>query len=661
MRTLTLTLFATLTACPHRLRTVRAAAPVPVAPATRAAVAPWEPGSSRSVPSPILDVAALSCAEAVFAHRDGIYRWDGVRPATLVCRTTSPPQDLHARGDLVLALTGLEDAPVVWRSERRGDGCEPIALPSLSVQGHRMFPLRTTLEDDVAFVWSASGRIARSDDRGAHWRILPRIDNTQRVAVGPRGSTLAAVLATQGSLQHLPRAALYQLDADRDGWRLVPDAGARRLPISTWRWPDGSVTVVDPTGAVTLSPDGAIAARHDYAEPWSNRSPTAIIVPITDGRFFAAGASSLTALDPQHAHALAWPEGLRAVRAIDAAPDGTLWLTDGVGVWRSTENTALQELSERPLDGTPTRMAARGDTLALTSGTGQLARSLDRGAHWRRFDPPTQLGAPIAVTIDARGAVLVLFSGTLMVCEGDRVSVVETPQRNSRTTPHPVLASFGDRWLYIDGEVFTTDDQGAHWTARFGPGAPSGAGLVAAATTDPRDRVLLLDQAHSLWVSTDAATSFTRWSDDPFQEASAATDAHGNRIVAPSGAAVALAWDGADEAFLLSPTRIAHTRNGGASFAVDNASLAPADMALGPDGHLFVVAESAIGSIALCPFSHDATLLWVSRGDGFVPVTQACEHRASAWAFDGDHILLTDPSGTITRGSLVGLAEPNDP
>ena len=40
--------------------------------------------------------------------------------------------------------------------------------------------------------------------------------------------------------------------------------------MSTWRWPDGSVTVVDPTSAVTLSPDGAIAARPDEWQGYFN-------------------------------------------------------------------------------------------------------------------------------------------------------------------------------------------------------------------------------------------------------------------------------------------------------------------------------------------------------------------------------------------------------
>lgn len=49
------------------------------------------------------------------------------------------------------------------------------------------------------------------------------------------------------------------------------------------------------------------------------------------------------------------------------------------------------------------------------------------------------------------------------------------------------------------------------------------------------------------------------------------------------------------------------------------------------------------------------------RGEGFAPVTDACDHQASAWAFDGDHVVIADPVGALSRGALQSLREPPEP
>lgn len=250
--------------------------------------------------------------------------------------------------------------------------------------------------------------------------------------------------------------------------------------------------MTDRAGSITLGPDGAITARHDHAERWGDRSPPRMFTAVGDGRFLGVGASSLST---------SGRDGLARVR-VSTGPARRAQRRHRPRRNRLDHRRfeRLARPARRPnsrAHRAPARRRAhphdrarrqRRDGQRRRSG-GPLAR--DGGARWHRFDPPTQLGAPIAMTLDPHGALLVAMPGALMVCEGDRVSVVETPQRDARTTQRPLLTVFGDRWVYIDGEVFTSDDQGPLDLAR--PQRPRGRGPRGrrrgrSARPDPRAR-----------------------------------------------------------------------------------------------------------------------------------------------------------------------------
>ncbi len=623
-----------------------AAAPSRPGPAPLSGPA-WALVAPRGLPLPIQDIGALSNGEAVVLAHGGMYRWDGHTPPVPVCDVgESPPAMIEAEGVRFVALGGEEGAPVAWVSDDRGASCEQVALPPLLVARSLPGRLGLSLADATALAWSTGGAIARSDDGGRTWHRLPDLQGVLRVDTAPHGGALAAAGIEPGSFEpDGPRVRLYHWAPGALRWSPVAGAAERRMPLVFQTLADETVAVADGLGTVSLAADGTV--RSSTLEP-AYRDPMdvpVVLQRVRGERFVGFTRHLLLVVDRGVARPLAALPGLREPHMIDAADDGWLWAGDPQSLWRTRGDGPLEELTRRPFgEGEPVAMAARGDDLAVVSDRAWLTRSRDGGGHWDRTALPGSLGRPSAVALQPDGAVLVLGPGGLAVSEGGRFVLAELPRRAGAVASTATVTVMGDRWTVTDGDVLTSDDQGARWVHRLGPTVgptvDSGATARVLSVVFEGAAGYALDADMALWRTDDGAESFHR-----VDESTAPI--HG-RTSLPD----VLAWDGGRTLALVGTAGYLLSRDGGAHFELAGPPLGSRLATFLPGGALVVLAEPSPAVARACRTAEPAATLAIAAPEGWLVPQTSCQHQGKVFARDGDRLYVLDALGTLWRSSL---------
>lgn len=621
----------------------------------------WTSFPVGGVSAPIGDVGALDGGEAILLAGSGIFRWrnpDAVEPVCVSAREQVPGVALlsvQADGDRFVVLGGDEAEPVVWRSDDRGARCQRVRVPALFIRDAPRGAIQQTLHGAHAFVWSTTGAIVRSDDGGQTWRRLTTLPGVVDLAPGPAGSAIAAVAA--GDAGERLRARLYALDQPSGTWHPVEGAELLYTPVTLQSLSDGGTLVGHGAGTLTL--DASLVARARRVDPASRYTShrPGIVAVAGEGRFLGATSALLYAIDASATEAVAAIPGAQAIHAIDASRDGWLWVTDGRGLWRGRYDAPFVEVSAHPLGGeAPAAFAARGARL-LVVGSGRAAYRSDPREPWHRLTVPASVGRVLSAHIDEQGTLYALGSTGLAVSDAGEFAAVPAPSVPSPPSGATQFAAMGDRWVIAGGAVYTSDDHGAQWEPRLGhsyatpPSAPVMFGnpaspqpVVLASVLDPGGSVLALDLTRSLSRSDDAATTFTRVASLPTPEGPAML-----RVYIPS----VLAWDGARRIAVLHRDSMVLSADGGRTFS---AASAPFVARWATFSGATLVASGSLSDLLPVACRHDdAQTLFVYTPDGWLAGPDACAHRGSLVAHDGDAVWLLDPAMNLQRASLSRL------
>lgn len=610
----------------------------------------WTLIAPHGIPLPLEDVGALSDGEAVVLAHGGLYRWNGHGTPVSICDATDdPPAMIEAEGDRFVALGGDEGAPVVWISDDRGASCEHVALPPLLVARTPPGELGLSLDNTVALAWSTSGAVARSEDGGHTWRRLPALTGVVRVNPGPGGTTLAAARMEPAATEpEGSRVRLYRLTPGALRWAAVPGASERRLPLVFQTLGDGTVRVVDGLGTATVGVDGALHGSSLDAAYRNREDVPRVLQRAGAGECVGFTQRLLTRVDDHGSHAFAVLPGPRAPRMIDAAADGTVWVGNGLALWRGARDGALEEVTRRPFgEELPVAMAAHGNVLAVVTDGGRLHRSVDGGEHWARQRLPPGLGGALAMTFDPRGTLLILGAGGLAASDGDAVVLTELPARTGAPARGASVTVLGDRWIVADGNVLTSDDQGAHWTQRPVTEEASHGVIdrVTAVAFHGGTTGYALLASHALLRTDDGASSFHA------VEAAASWTSLSAVLMSQQS----LAWDGAGEIAVLGRMTQLRSHDGGAHFEAVEGPLAARLATFLPDGTLAAVAEASPLVVSSCRAWGGGALLMETRNGWTVP-PGSCQHRGQVFALDGLRLYIVDAAGTLWRASLEAVA-----
>lgn len=646
------------------------ATPAPAAPRVetpRAVSSPWRALVRDALPTPIRDVGALGGATAVVAAGGALFEAVAEGRFVPVCTEALVPGDevlaVEASGDRFIAIGGNDLAPVLWRVEGRGARCVRTALPPLA-QGVRDRPVGVSLEGVNAWVWSPRGGVLRSTDGGARWHALPALPGVRRVFAGAGDETFAVVAdgpdeAERSVARH--RARLMRLDEIEDQsprWRVV--AEDRLLPAAASRAEDGRTWMVDADGALAIGPAGRVLSASWL--PWSRTPADAprVIVPVQGDRFFATAERLLFRVDADGLRPMGTLPGDRRVSAIDAAPDGSLWASDGRSLWRGGYDAPWEEQTRRPWSfALPVAAAVSGARIAVATDDGALALSDDDGARWSTVRLPEGVGRVLALALNARGSVLALGARALALGDARRMVLLDAPAQDPALNEAPSVHAIGDRWVVVRGGVWTSDDDGARWSPRFGNEFQRATERGGAPITVLDARVLdgsalLLDASFGLWRSEDAGETWR-----PVTESSTCPIATRN----PWGAGRSfLLWDGGARVGVLGRNALALSDDGGRAWSVQDAAFSAAAAALDPRGAPVIAVDRVWTAARLCARGEGAALV-VGHPHGIGLARESCAHRGAVVAFDrvrGDAVVI-GASGVAWRAPLAELDAPEAP
>jgi len=621
-------------------------------PATVARAPVWRVLPSGGVAGAVRDVGALSGGDAVVLAERSIALWTPTGVAPTACAVAPGDEEfvgVQADGDRFVVVAGNEGRVLLWRSADRGATCERVAAPPVALRDTDVGRVGFTLHGDRLHLWSSGGGVLRSDDLGRSWRRLPTLRGVAEVAPGPGGRTLAA--AAVGRWGERRRLALYALAEGGSAWEPVAGAGHLRAPVTVGAAGDGGALVGDGAGAAWVSPDlSRVERRFDLAARDDRYAP-AIVATADAGSLVASTETVLARVERGATTALAALPGARRIRAIDASADGWWWATDGRGLWRGRGDGPVEAAWSPPLGGQePLALAARdGRVLVAAGGRAAAVREGASGA-WRDLALPEGVGRPVAAHVDERGALFVLTTSGLAVSDAMRFVAVPAP-----AVPVGVPARFaalGDRWLVASVAAWVSDDHGARWDARFGEATERALALraldapaVALSYAFARDAVLAVDSSRGLWRAEALGLPFERVGAVP-------AEGEGRR---PPLSQALLAWDGGARVAAFAGGAVHASLDGGESFAAAETPFVPR-WAAWVDGAL--VAAGAVSRLLPAACRNDLRLsLFVQTAAGWVPDPEACEHRGTLVAQDGDDLWMVDDALTLHRASLSRLVQ----
>lgn len=641
----------TLSMVAPEARTPRSAAASVDAFPTPSREAVWHVSAAGPVAGEIFDVGALSGGDAVLLGGRTIALWTPSGIRTTPCPRASegePFVGVQTDGDRFVVAAGHEGHVTLWISRDRGGTCARMEAPSLALRDTEVGRVGFALHGTRIHLWSTGGSVFRSEDLGQTWRRLPVLRGVSEVAPGPGRRVLAAaVLGTWGARRRL---ALYALSEEGGPWEAVPGAGHLRSPVTIGTATDDGVLVGDGAGVHWIAADlSRVERRVDWASRDEHHAP-AVLADAGDGSFLASTGTVLLRVERHATTVRAALRGARPIRAIDAAPDGWSWVTDGRGLWRARGEGPLEAVWSPPLHGEEPRALAVRDGRVLVAGSGR-AVALREGMEgpWRALDLPEGLGRPVAAHIDARGGLFVLTSNGLAVSDALRFVAVEAPAVPSRAPA--LVAALGDRWFVAAQTAWVRDMPGGRWEPCFGDAntpprearSEGDAGRrVALAHALVDDAVMTLDANHTVFRGEVIGQRFERVGELP-----AASDG-GRRTPANP----LIAWDGAARVAVLAG-ELYTSLDGGVTFSVGELPFVPR-WASWVDGTL--VATGALSPLLPVSCRDDPRQsLFVQTPAGWVPDPEACEQRGTLAARDGDDLWLIDEALTLRRATLSRL------
>ena len=611
----------------------------------------WQRVAPREIAFPLFDVAALSHGGAIVATAEGLFRVESSH-AQRVCidESSAAARMLQAVDDRVLALGGTEIEPLVWRSTDRGTHCQRVRVPPLNVTGPRATDsLHLEFDGTTAIVWTRAGALAYSLDAGATWTRGRDLPGAIGIFPGRNGALFAAVRLGTTAAHYGELVRLYRTGhADTEEWSpLVGPETERRMPIRAARASDGSLLLLDALGTVRIDNDGVMQADQPEPALRAREEHIRIAVPAGPDRFVVAAERTFVDVGPGRFEPFA-PFEPSSRLAIDANAEGDVWLAHRAGLFHGHIGARhLDPVIVGPqLNGPLAVLATSRDDIALVSHGGDVSLSRDRGERWRTVHLDALVGATDAA-FDARGNLLVVGGGTnddpavLAVTDGEAVVRLVPRTRSASSgdralgwSTRPAVHAVGERWIVVDRGVYTSDDEGAHWTSRM----PDDSRSAVVSTVFVGASMLALDLEGRVWRSDDACSSVV-----PASITLPPTTTTNAEVDLP----MMLAWNGERSIAIASRARIARSDDGGATWRNTTRGI---DVASGFD--LCMLADRRMFARNVRGRADEGRLLVEDAASGLlVPIADDELHPAAAIVCDiaANAVYVASPEGSITR------------
>lgn len=644
---------------PLRTTPVAPSAAIERSPPARAG---WTVVAPRDRPPRIDDVAVLSDGTSVILSGRGVYRVGGGSEVTPACAIdpSLAVEGLHASGAGWWALAGEAFEPAVFRGGAGAPRCTREPLPPLVARDAPPGQLRSTQAGSDALVWSSAGPMVRSRD-GAHtWQRIPPLPEV--VAMTVSGDTLYAAALLGGAASRSPYDRhgyeVFTLPEGETRWTLAATPGDRAAPVALLPREGGGVVGLDALGGFELNARGEGRVGVSTGPHFARDRPAMLVAAPPDS---AIGRSEggLTVHRLSGWGPLPPLPDERQPTAFDAAPDGSLVVSDSHQLWRVRAGAEPTVLLRSPLGGgRPARIAASGSVIAVLSGSDHLSVTRDGGEAWTTLVIPAEAGGArslavlpggvvAAITADASGSAPgAVQTGAIWL--GDlALHRIELPTGARVFESGASLRSIGDRWILVAGDVFVSDDQGAHWRPTLAPppGHRDDWGVVSLASSAGRT-AYALDNAGALWRSDDAGDSFVLLTPGRAPEGVAA-------IRSPHPSSDWLRWDGGDALLASLGRQVFRFDREGRGGPLG--SLRGAVFGAAVEGGAVIATNAAPSREVDCGRDGEPLLMAVSATGTLTPIPGMCAHVAVAWALDGDALYTVDADGLIERASLRGL------
>ena len=622
----------------------------------------WTVVAPRDRPPRIDDVAALADGSAVILSGNGVYRVGPGAEVTPACAIDPNlvVTGLHASGAGWWVLSGGAFEPAVFRGGPGEARCTREPLPALVARDAPPGLLRSTQAGRDALVWSTGGPIARSRG-GAHtWQRIPPLPEV--VAMTASGDTLyaAALLGGPGSRSRYDRHVydVYALAEGETRWALVAAPGDRAAPVALLPREGGGVVGLDVLGGFELGASGEARVGASTGPHFARDRPNLLVaappdaaIGLSEGMLSVHRLSGWGPLPPLPAE--------RLPTAFDASPDGSLVVSDAHELWRVRAGEVPTVLLRSPLGGgRPARLAASGSVIAVLTGTDHLAVTRDAGASWTTLVIPPEAGGARSLSVLPGGVVAAITADPSASAQGAPpvgaiwladlgLHRIELPAGARVFESGASLHSIGDRWILVAGEVFVSDDQGAHWrpTLPPPPGHRDDWGVVSLAASAGRV-AYALDSAGALWRSDDAGDQFVVIAPGRAPDAMPL-------LRSPHPSSDWLRWDGGDALFASIGRQVHRFDREGRGGPVG--SLRGAVFGAAVEGGALIATNAAPSRDVECGRDGEPLLMALTTTGTLTPIPGVCAHLAVAWALDGDALYTVDADGLLERASLRGL------
>lgn len=601
----------------------------------------WRMVPDDALPAPVTGLDALDDGTVVALVGGGLYRLDPRGRATALCPVEALPREgraLTTDGTTLALLGGTAAEPQLllathgpggWRCTRREVETLLARDVTPGALGARLGPGGLTL-------WSVGGALRLAPTATDAWSRLPPI--------APLVQALATPVGVWAITEVGPaRQRLWVLPTGAAQWQAVAGAESLVPPVYLAPGQAGALRGFDRLRRWTATPAGFAAGRA-LGGPQESAAPCAAW--FGDEAVVAVGGGLVLAHD-ETATALPALPGLHPAVSLALTADGARWATDGRDVFRAegAADTRWQEVTARPLlQRRVAHFAAAGDALLVVAPEGAAALSLDGGRGWQRARVPPEASPVLAAAVSAEGVAAVASPRVFARWDRDGWTVHPLPPRAPwglrRATG---LYALGSRWVLVDDGVYTSDDDGARWTLRFGPALPPAAESdeaggeatprVLASARGPEGELVALDGEARTWRSSDGAGSFERWGDARLS--GPAEGFHAPPRLAVWGESAARVHRGALVTRDADPVE---------------APFVPTFLGYSAAGQLLAAAESR--TVGGC---RGDTLRVYAEGR-WVPIPDACAHAGVGFAQEGDTLLVLRPDGVVARVAMSVLA-----